>query len=617
MRDFSNTYFTCGIFRSAIFKASFMGLIALMVFISVTPTKALEFAASRVWHIPVVINVYKNSISNDKAKQIIDKANELLKQAGIRLEIVTGPKDSNAGDADNDGKISGDEVDKVFTEGSKEIRGDGTPGSGLRNRTGLKVSFVINPEKEDEDTVGLAEHRVPTVLIKGSLSVDNGGETLAHEVGHLLTIKKHSDDADHIMKAEGFGGTKFTKEQIKEMRQMIWAKAKCSTQFKRAFPAKKCDCGRGAAVDEKGDQEPGEPEINDLDQVMIVGFEEEDEVRAHLLIWGILPTDEHVDVIYYLGFNVDNNILTGISFAGLDGIDRIVAVTASGCFDCGTFFLTGEVSNTNDGNITPLPTTPVMEIEMKYTDFNDKETPARTSVLFTVPKDLINISNSTQEVPTVVAAGNGVMIFDILHTIYEPTKSDQDPTLTTFDTGIPEPGQPYPFTVSGLEPNSPFNLLLNGEPVLSSTLDATGTYSGQFEFPLDLSNETAHFLTAQDETGEFAYNSTCPKLEYPDQLHVTGPQPNMVPIESEVAVSASVQGNFKGIPGENLVFTKVLGDFSFNSGRVSADGNSSTTGTNLFGEAEIRITGERAGLGLVKVTVENTPLNAYSVIFFQ
>ena len=78
---------------------------------------------------------------------------------------------------------------------------------------------------------------------------------------------------------------------------------------------------------------------------------------------------------------------------------------------------------------------------------------------------------------------------------------------------MPTPGSPYNISISGLKPNSTFSLLLDGNDVLDGTLDGTGSINTSFIFPADMSNSDMHFLTAQDSTGEFAYDITCPVPE--------------------------------------------------------------------------------------------------------
>ncbi|WP_243363352.1 PEP-CTERM sorting domain-containing protein [Fundidesulfovibrio terrae] len=124
------------------------------------------------------------------------------------------------------------------------------------------------------------------------------------------------------------------------------------------------------------------------------------------------------------------------------------------------------------------------------------------------------------DLPLVATAGDGVSIFDDSIFDFDLIRWLEDPTLETFGDGVPKPGVSYPFSVSGLESLSPFDLLLDGQVMLSASLDATGSFAGSFIFP-NIPVNTLHFITAQDSTGEFAYSMTCPTPE-PTSLLLLG-----------------------------------------------------------------------------------------------
>jgi hypothetical protein len=232
-----------------------------------------------------------------------------------------------------------------------------------------------------------------------------------------------------------------------------------------------------------------------------------DNINTQLTVGGALPDDENIDATYSIGFDIDDHIGTGVTYAGLDGVDRLVYVYATGNIGMGTFMLNGEVEDTVSGLTDPLPETPIFEIEHKL---GDVSTPEETGFLFSIPKNLLDFA--VTDVPSVVASSDGVDILDTLDKfIFNSDQYLDDPSLTTFDTGVPTPGAPYPFQISGMNPNDAFELYLDDTLVLSDTLDASGNFSGEFVFPIDLSNTELHFLTALDSTAEFAYSFTCPE----------------------------------------------------------------------------------------------------------
>ncbi len=61
------------------------------------------------------------------------------------------------------------------------------------------------------------------------------------------------------------------------------------------------------------------------------------------------------------------------------------------------------------------------------------------------------------------------------------------------------------YTISGLLANSPYDLLLDSNLLVSGMLDSFGEASGSFSMPVVAGN-TSYFVSAHDATGEFAFN---------------------------------------------------------------------------------------------------------------
>ncbi|MFC1676693.1 PEP-CTERM sorting domain-containing protein [Planctomycetota bacterium] len=103
-------------------------------------------------------------------------------------------------------------------------------------------------------------------------------------------------------------------------------------------------------------------------------------------------------------------------------------------------------------------------------------------------------------------------------------------------------------------------------------------------------------------------------FEDPDQVHIIGPVPNMIAAGRQAPIQASVQNGFVGIPGEEVVFKKIAGDFNFNTAFLSPDGTEATFTTDADGIAEVWIDANGVSEALVEVTVmgPELPLSAYS-----
>ena len=100
----------------------------------------------------------------------------------------------------------------------------------------------------------------------------------------------------------------------------------------------------------------------------------------------------------------------------------------------------------------------------------------------------------------------------------------------------------------------------------------------------------------------------------PDQLHLVGPIPHELPVGGVGTIDATVQANFVGLPGWEVVFTKLTGSFTFTAGTVSPDGTQASLVTDQNGKAQMTFTADESGDGLIGVSVTdgNLPM-AYSV----
>lgn len=99
----------------------------------------------------------------------------------------------------------------------------------------------------------------------------------------------------------------------------------------------------------------------------------------------------------------------------------------------------------------------------------------------------------------------------------------------------------------------------------------------------------------------------------PDQLHIVGPVPNQIPTGSEGTITASVQKTNVGVPAQEVVFTRMAGNFHFSNGSISADGKESRFISDANGKAKLNFKAAGPGLSMIKVTVSNTVFRTYAV----
>ena len=510
------------IFRRKIRLQSIFGVLLALVCIAILPASVI--ANSEPWktsiQIPVVVNVYNKAINKTQIDNSIEEANKLLKQADMKIVRMktNDPPGPGNGDVGNDGEFAAAERKDMRTFGGKELKK-------FKNEKGIKLSFGQKPKTEKPNAVGVAKAPGgyppaskgkpgdPTIILKYTDAADTGN-TIAHELGHVMGITGNYDDPNRIMDAQG-RGSKFSKGEIIQMKKFKFKFGKCASQWKRAFPATKDKVEFGATTDDRGDQAGGSVSpIYDLHQVYLTSVAELANIDAEIDVTGILPTDQEIDATYSLGMDIDNNSGTGITYAGYSGIERIVYVYATGRIDLGTFALDAEVENTISGTTDPLPEEPESVTANEIDDFEETSEPLTTSFFLKIPKTLLDLSAT--EIPLVTTAGENSTIYDTADLVFDLERWLKDATLTTFGTGTPTPGAYYPIEISGLKPNDPFNLYLDDTLVLSDTIDGTGSFSGGFVFSSSLPIEDSYFLTAQDSTGEFAYSMTCP--EWPSVL---------------------------------------------------------------------------------------------------
>jgi hypothetical protein len=520
------------------------GLVVLSVWGSIPMNGPLTARAAVISvQVPVKVNLYPNS-GIDKAAAIsnIKDANKLLKQAGFLLVPV---KFDDIPAGGGGGPAAGSKLDRTRRDSVREFGGKELKDKTIiPNQRGIKMSFVEKVNIDNDDVVGVGLHENPTLIVqnvagsttKDGITTSNTGETIAHELAHILTIAPpkfpnngHSTGADDIMKADGFGGRKFTDDQIKEMQTQRYVRGKCATQFKQAFPAIKDPEQFGAAANINNGV--GGTALTSLQRVDLTSLDanvpnliggDTSNINANIMVNGVLPTSGTVNLTYALGIDTDHSTATGISYGGQAGIDRIAYITAMG--NSSALAMTGTVVDTDSLGfpVVGLLSTPAFVTENEFNDAlggppgADFADPAATGFHFDLPKSFLGSLASADLAAVAASVNRGIaptadtILSNTTDLDFNTRAYLDDPTLSTFGTGVPTPGQPYPFSVSGLKANDTFNLLLDGDTVFSGMLDGTGSFNGSFPFPLSDPNTVSYFLTAQDSTGEFAYNTSCP-----------------------------------------------------------------------------------------------------------
>jgi hypothetical protein len=176
--------------------------------------------------VEVVANILKgrDDVNEDDIKSGLKDANELLKQAKVRL-VLKKTNRMVSDEGNNDGITTADERDKLKKKGEAET--DAVVGKGK----GFKLTIAKEVDPTNTGRAGLTTHNVPVSFIEFAM---NFGPNIAHEFFHAFTLgpghvvvadplKKadatgHTDHPDNVMDPHA-GGTELTPDQIKEIQR--------------------------------------------------------------------------------------------------------------------------------------------------------------------------------------------------------------------------------------------------------------------------------------------------------------------------------------------------------------------------------------------------------------
>ncbi len=164
--------------------------VSCVCFLPVLNAQADVPAAEEWVDIPVVVNIIDASDASN-VDDAIKKANEILKQAHIRLVVKKTNNNVNVGNGDPN--LTEAEGDTAQEDGQKEL--DKVCGAGK----GIKITVADDCWTEDPNTVAWSIHRNPVIIIEPDADANEMGETITHELLHSLTVTAHSNDVNDVM----------------------------------------------------------------------------------------------------------------------------------------------------------------------------------------------------------------------------------------------------------------------------------------------------------------------------------------------------------------------------------------------------------------------------------
>lgn len=444
--------------------------------------------------IPVIINLLKGSgATEDDAKKAVEEASKILKQAEIKLTVLKVNKDVVVA-PDDDAALTKDERVKVREAGGKEI-------GKTDNKKGIKITFAKTAKSEQPNTPGVSVHRDPTLIAtRRTDTTAQTGIVIAHEIGHILTIPGHTDDPKNLMNpVEPPGGnTNLTADQIAELKKGAPNHGKSVKKENPKDTGTKREQQYGSVTDDLEDASGSGGPYLDLYRAMFESETGHGDINAVLSLGGVFPLNQSFDATYRLLFNTDG-LDTGVAINGIQGIDREASLSIVGTGAGGNLQTSGKIIDYIGGTESVLPVAPVLAHEP---ELDGSSEPIEDQLLVSLPKSLLGLT--ADQVMMNVLSEDGSGIHDVMFLIFDQSRYAKDASLKLFQ-GEVFANRMLPFQISGLTPDSLFNFFIDENLLFSDVLDSAGAFSGSFLFP-DLPGNRNYFLTAQDATGEFAFN---------------------------------------------------------------------------------------------------------------
>jgi hypothetical protein len=134
---------------------------------------------------------------------------------------------------------------------------------------------------------------------------------------------------------------------------------------------------------------------------------------------------------------------------------------------------------------------------------------------------------------------------------------------------------------------------------------------------LDQSRGLARYGEVEDYVINLGNNLSSNQAPFPvpDQIHLYGPASNNFPVYVAQTLTAMVENNFIGLPGQTVVFSDVLGALQFLSGSLSANGAETSVATDSTGAAPVQFLATTPGPALIQAYLPSTGQSAY--LFMQ
>jgi hypothetical protein len=536
---------------------------------------ALAQDAISLIEVPTIINIHTANgspvVSEADARAAIEAANALLRQAGIRLNVVAvhmgsenpaNPEDpdnpADAGNTDGDASVTDDEFWAAIAAGHGELDHNPNVGTGR----GHKVYFTYAPEDGDTDVVGLSVHYYRTTLVSPILagSTANAGETIAHEFAHAASLGPyhvvgpgnnadsggHVDDPDNIMTAAGFGATELSPAQNDEIRSKAehWGDVQ---ETQDGQPSQGTHQQSGGAQDDHGDALG--PDHLDFSYVAAFSTESAPTISLQAMFLGTVLEGQPVDVAYRWLVDADSNPGTGTVVAGVPGIEREIEIIVLGDGIDPPMVEASVIDHQAGGVVTPISDVE-WTTEVKFIDRPNATStaePIMQRLELEVDKALLDLTAPNVQV-TVLSEGELPEVADSVEMFFDTLAYQNRPVLD-LSPHMAQVEEQITFTATGLTPESLATISFDGEALQTDlSVDPDGVVNGTFEVCQLPASEEFFFVTVQDDTGSSAFSvlRVLPQEDdleaYPDGSELHG-QGGWKGWDNDPAFSAPVTSN--------------------------------------------------------------------------
>ncbi len=444
--------------------------------------------------LPLVINVLQGAgVDIAQVNAAVQRANEIYKKAGIRLQVVKyNPNVPKPGDGN--GALTRDERDELRDKGAAEL-----PVSNLGTVRGVKVTIGEQPDVTKPGVNGMAIHKNPVAIIRKNPddtppNMTKTGNTMAHEIGHILTLRDlyQPSTANRLM--YGYAtrtDTVLTPEEIAEIRGEAARRGQVLTW--NGGPSAPAENQRAAKADPEKLNPAAEAHMN-VWMGSLTSPTFTDDFDWRLTLGGTVPVG--VEATYRLLINSDA-APTGETVAGMPGIDRIVRADVVGS---SVQFWWEPVLG---GPLTPILAGTIIR-EPEFGD--DQFLPAFEYV----GQDVLDVRLSRAElglpagplampIPLYVVAGNPAAPDDFFAMPLDLRSDFTVPQLLADRGLIGTSGDLLDLSGMGFKPNTPLQILLDDLPLTTVNTDPFGAFDlFGLALPGGLEENELYFLSAVD-----------------------------------------------------------------------------------------------------------------------